>query len=49
MTENFRKGDRVDWHTSRITTEPDISKRSSDDRGDRVGAEDDHASPIEQR
>lgn len=49
MAENFRKGDRADWHNTRVTTEPEIIKRSTDDKNERVGSEDDHESPIEQR
>lgn len=49
MAENFRKGDRADWHTTRITPEPEITKRSSGENGDHVGSEDDHENPIEQR
>jgi hypothetical protein len=49
MAENFRKGDRADWHNTRITTEPEIVKRSTGDNSERVGSEDDRESPIEER
>ena len=49
MVENFRKGDRADWHNTRITVEPEVVKRSTGDSSERVGSEDDHKSPIEQR
>lgn len=49
MAENFRKGDRADWQGTRVTPEPEITKRSTGESPDRVGSEDDHESPIEQR
>ncbi len=49
MAENFRKGDRADWHNTRITTEPEITKQSTGDKNDRVGSEDDHENPVEPR
>lgn len=49
MAENYRSGDRTDWHSTRMTTEPKIIKRPVDKNSDRVGSEDDHENPNEQR
>jgi len=49
MAENFRKGDRADWHATRITPEPEITNRSTGDKSDRIGSQDDHENPVDQR
>ncbi len=34
MTENFRRGDRVDWHNSpQMTTDPQDLKRAKGEQG----------------
>lgn len=49
MAENYRKGDRTDWHSNRMTAEPEINKRPTGDESDRVGSQDAHDNPHEQR
>lgn len=49
MAENFRKGDRADWHATRITTEPEVGKRPAGETGDRVGSTIDRENPVERR
>jgi len=49
MAENYRKGDRPDWHSNRMTAEPEITKRPTGENSDRVGSEDDHENPNDQR
>lgn len=47
MAENFRNGDRANWNDTRITTEPEVTKRTNTDKSGSVGSEDDHRNPAE--